>query len=844
MDGIEIYNDLKNILLSLGLPVVAIITIFIAFFFPDKIKIWIGLFQYYIGKVCVGVRKSSIRNRLEGVCTHSLKKIGKELPDLEIPELSIKWVKEDNLKAKLKEGKAIVKLRFSDDQTKNIINAATVYVKEAFLVHSKPYMSESFVKAIDFSITKKILLGIHNNKKNVVSEFIKECVLEFGSIQDKCSQIEIIDDAGLFTRVLIRELDFFGNKLIGRNPSEDYKNESDKFLSFLHEIATREADDFTPLQFVENILKVGVLLVAKRDTYYQHGLNPYLRRIRLGLARGIKTFYLLAREDKVEILESVAKELLLTGNFLLINNPRSFNDSSNREVICFCLRIDTESSLTSTYKDISIALDNQEKMQGVVTRLREDGLKVDVNGVEGFVHIKNVSVSIISDVRRYFKEGMFIELIPLEINNTGIVEFTLIGTMSDPNNLINTNFEIGKTILAKVKYCDDDFVKFDIGHEKIEGISFRKDLTYSRFVLLHKQFELGVEYEFIVKNHDFENNTIYLRLKNLKDPWDSFKIKNFNKVDFLICKKVEHAFIGELQEGIEGILTYKELSWFNSEVENVKSTIKLNDNLNCIIKEVDKEKRVVYLSLKDCKKNPYVKYLEANRNKIVDFFAIEETAYGILGSIENKYQIFIPKGEQSWNGNKYNCRIGRENKVGVKELSNRSDSLIGTFKTLIPHPLELFSNKFKVGQQLKPLKIDKTYNWGATFIISVGYKKFEGLLFKGDISNLCFVQSCMGLFDNLNRIPLTIKEIDLDKNRITLTLRDILKNNLQRGKRCKYSNEYESIIIGSNNQGYVVLLKGLWFEAILESTQKYEVGKLLTLRPARLSDDIIVLTDE
>lgn len=155
---------------------------------------------------------------------------------------------------------------------------------------------------------------------------------------------------------------------------------------------------------MENILKVGVLLVAKKDTYYQHGLHPYLRRIKLGLARGIKTFYLLAREDKVEILESVAKELLLTGNFILINNPRSFSDSYNREVICYCLRIDTESSLTSTYREISLALDSKDKMQGVVTKLREDGLKVDVNGVEGFVQIRNLSASKISDIRKYFKE--------------------------------------------------------------------------------------------------------------------------------------------------------------------------------------------------------------------------------------------------------------------------------------------------------------------------------------------------------------------------------------------------------------------------------------------------------
>lgn len=204
MEEAEIYNDIRTILTSLGLPIIAVIAIVIAFFFPDRIKIWVGVFQYHIGRICVGVRKSSIKNRLEGACTHSLKKLGKELPDLEIPELSIKWVKEDNLQAKLKEGKAIVKLRFSDDQTRNIINAATVYVKEAFLIHSKPYMSENFVKAMDFSITKKILLGIHNNKRNVISEFIKEYALDLNSIQDKCSQIEVIDDAGLFTRILIR----------------------------------------------------------------------------------------------------------------------------------------------------------------------------------------------------------------------------------------------------------------------------------------------------------------------------------------------------------------------------------------------------------------------------------------------------------------------------------------------------------------------------------------------------------------------------------------------------------------------------------------------------------------
>ena len=115
---------------------------------------------------------------------------------------------------------------------------------------------------MDF-LSQKILLGIHNNKRNVISEFIKR-ICNWILIQYKTNvPVEVIDDAGLFTRILI-QIRFFGNKLIGRNPSDDYKNESDKFLSFLHEITTRDADDLTPLQFVENILKVGVLLVAKK----------------------------------------------------------------------------------------------------------------------------------------------------------------------------------------------------------------------------------------------------------------------------------------------------------------------------------------------------------------------------------------------------------------------------------------------------------------------------------------------------------------------------------------------------------------------------------------------------
>ncbi len=83
------------------------------------------------------------------------------------------------------------------------------------------------------------------------------------------------------------------------------------------------------------------------------------------------------------------------------------------------------------------------------------------------------------------------------------------------------------------------------------------------------------------------------------------------------------------------------------------------------------------------------------------------------------------KNEQSWNGDKYNCKIGKKNKVVIKELSNRGDSLIGTFRPLIPHPLALFSNKFDVGQILKPLKVLNTYNWEQPLLLVLDIKSLK-----------------------------------------------------------------------------------------------------------------------
>lgn len=841
------YETIKQIFSDYGYYGLLGLIIIVLFFFPDNAKKWAGWVYYFLGYCFKIFRKRAIRYRLESSCSKSLENFSKELPDIEIPDLSIEWIKkDDNIDTIFKEGKAIVKLNFDKDQTKNILKATTVYVKDAFLKHSKPYMSDKLKKALDFSITRKILLNINKNKKNILSQFIEYNISEIEEITEQISYIEEIDDNGLLTRIFIREINYWGTKLTGRLPKNEQKEEADNFLNFIYDIAIREPDDYTELQFIKNNLKIGVLLVAKKDTYLSYGLEPYLRRIKLGLAQGIETNYLLARDDKVSILKNIATKLIETGNFILINKPREFKDSKNRNVICYALRINKNSVISETIQTISTALNEKKELVGVITRVSENGLKIDLNGIEGFVKKKNLSILKVENPFKYFSKNSMISLIPIEIHPNGIIEYTVKGTKSDPNELLKNQFEIGKSIFGKVTYCDDNFIKIDFGNNKIEGIAFRNKLTYSRFIFLHKKFEVGKEYEFIIEGYYFEKNRIILSLKNLYDPWDKLQIRKKEKVNFIPYKKGEKVFVGEIIEGVEAILPYSELSWFNSEIITKKNEIKTDNVYNCFVKEINKSEKRIVLTLKDYNNNPYQEYVKKHKNEIVEFKVQRIDDFGgIIGITENGYNIYIPKYEQSWDKTSYNYKINNKYKASIKTIDKHFNRLLGSFKPIIKHPLDKFSEKYSEGQALKALKLIESYDWGCIFNIKFGGKNFNGLLFKGDISNIAYINSCSNILKNITQIPLIIKSIDKEKNRIILSLKLLLKNNLKRLKDIDYNNSFNAIILSNHNDNnYVVLLKDIWIEGILETDNRYNIGDELRVRPASINDEKIILIEE
>lgn len=831
------YIDIAEILLQrYGWNCIFFLIILFVIFNPDKTKELVSWIWYPLGGIFKFARKRYIKFQIDGACSRALKNIAKELPEFNIPKFRIKWIKEQNYGEMLEKGEAIVNLKFSHNQTQNIINATSVYVHDIFLKQTKPYISENLKEAIDLSIIKNILLKISPNR-NIMSDFLEDNQEKFAQYINECDKLEQIDDAGLFSRILIRELDSFGNKLIGRIPNQAYQDEADKFTEYLYNISVRDIDENTKLQFEQPTIKVGVLLVAKSETYYNYGLAPYLRRIKLGFARGIDTFYLLAREDKVDILRKVVSELLGTGNFQIINKPQNYRDRQNRTAICYCIRIDADSALSKSYQDIKDGINNLEELCAVVTYVRQDKIIVDLNGVEGFISSHNFSKNNEKiNPLDYFRENTLINVRPLEINSDGVVEFTLIDTSSDPFNILHSNFSIGKIIDAKVTYVDDEFVKFEIPNSLTTAIAFRRDLTYSRFMLLHSKFTIGSMWSCMIKEIDYNTNELHLRLSDLKDPWRNQDFKQDSVVNFTICKREKNLFIGEISEGITGILRYNYLSWKNADIEGMKHEFLLGHTYPCKIINIDYSNEVIYLSHRG-NQNPYDIYCSEHKGREIECIFNSKDEKGWYGLTDNKLSIFMPKGETCRGDKTYKLYLNTKQKVYVKDIGKRLDSIIVSVKPYIPYPLQDFYDSHSINQRLYNLKISDVSPECIKFKINNSKQSHEAILFKNEISSLLFINDCRDLFQVGDIMPLLcIKEINLEKNSILLSLKQILQENAPSLSEASYDVSYEALVLGRKyGNNYIVVIKDLWVEAILESHNLLQSGDIVRVRAIRLS---------
>ena len=210
--------------------------------------------------------------------------------------IDVVWV--DNISpaaADIKEGEFIVRLDPAASQEKNIVSLATLLVQKTTLQGIRHSVDKPIQVAIDMNLVKHLIRELGN--KNVLDWFLSNEYQHTVNTDKDCKhrneQLLAIDERGLFTRLLLVELDEFSKKIYGMAPKQVMATEVCGFIDFLHTLVTRQAKQIVPLQFAKTYFRINIILVAKTDKILYTGVGPYVFAMNTSLNKKLDTVYVL-----------------------------------------------------------------------------------------------------------------------------------------------------------------------------------------------------------------------------------------------------------------------------------------------------------------------------------------------------------------------------------------------------------------------------------------------------------------------------------------------------------------------------------------------------------------------
>ena len=246
--------------------------------------------------------------------------------------------------------------------------------------------------------------------------------------------------------------------------------------------------------------------------------------------------------------------------------------------------------------------------EGVVKNITDFGVFIDLGGVDGLLHITDMSWGRISHPSELVALGDKINVKILDFDkNTGRISLGLKQLTPYPWENIEERYPAGKRIKGKVVSITDygAFVELEKG---VEGLIHISEMSWTQHIRHpSKLMGIGDVVEAVVLSVDKENEKISLGIKQLEpDPWEDIEEKY--KVGSRVSGRVRNltafgAFL-ELEEGIDGLIHISDMSW-TKRIQHPSELIKRGERIEVVILNVDKENRRISLGYKQLKEDPW-----------------------------------------------------------------------------------------------------------------------------------------------------------------------------------------------------------------------------------------------
>ena len=305
-----------------------------------------------------------------------------------------------------------------------------------------------------------------------------------------------------------------------------------------------------------------------------------------------------------------------------------------------------------SWTNLEKSQDLKKQITGVITGRVKGGFTVDIDGAVAFLPGSQVDLKPIKDISPLLNKPQPMIILKMDKMRGNIVvsrRALLEESRKADRSKLLSDISEGDKLKGIVKNITDYGVFVDLGG--LDGLLHVTDLSWERVNHPSEMFNIGQEIEVLITKYDKENKRISLGHKQLtEDPWKN--VENIYKVGEKIKSKISSiadygAFI-ELEKGVEGLIHISEMSWVNKNI-NPNTFLKVGDEVEVLILEIDNSKRRISLGLKHCSENPWKKFADSNKKGDVIEGKIKNiTDFGIFVELSNDLDGLIHLSDISW----------------------------------------------------------------------------------------------------------------------------------------------------------------------------------------------------
>ena len=267
-----------------------------------------------------------------------------------------------------------------------------------------------------------------------------------------------------------------------------------------------------------------------------------------------------------------------------------------------------EEEIEAQKREIISKLEKGQILEGTVKNITSYGVFVDLGGVDGLIHITDLSWGRVDDPHKVVELDQKINVVILDFDDEkkrialGLKQLT-----PHPWDALDADLKVGDKVKGKVVVIADygAFVEIQPG---VEGLIHVSEMSWSQHLRSAQDFlSVGDEVEAVILTLDRDERKMSLGIKQLKeDPWEAIEVKYpvGSKHTAKVRNFTNFGVFVELEEGVDGLIHISDLSW-TKKVKHPSEFTQVGSEIDVVVLDIDKDNRRLSLGHKQLEDNPW-----------------------------------------------------------------------------------------------------------------------------------------------------------------------------------------------------------------------------------------------